>query len=536
MLEKPSAEDIKVKEYSYYFPYWGEMWGNIPKNLVLSGDVEGVLPEEWNNYIPSCEDSNMIVKYDNNNDTYSIWPNKIGIYNVIYTNRYFPDIKFSINYNFKKCIDGFMMEVSPIIAGFKTLYPGQKIEAQLSDDCIPLSAYESFEVTSKDGQDPDSIAIVDIDPVSNKISVTALSEGNLWIHYILPILKGNSSPNYGFSFRIIEKPTVEEEPEIDANGEGEILTNVNQKVKVVVPKAVAEAAGDQPLIWKSSNQDIATVDENGVVTPTALGLTILTASVENAVSRANETVLMTLEFWVTDLIAEVPETITIGTPAQASYIVDAGKDRYDKNIKPEWSSSDPSVVTIDSDGNMTGISEGKATITLKTNIGTKNVEVTVETGSAPAESLSISPSDVALTVGSHLSLSAKGAGGKKVVWRTSDSFVAQIDENGVITAIAPGTAIITATIEGSSTSATIRATVFERTTGIEEAETSEPVITVDNLTVSVSGIDADLPVEIYNVSGQLFGQFKGSCNIQVTHSGVYIVRIGNSARKVIVKH
>ena len=141
-----------------------------------------------------------------------------------------------------------------------------------------------------------------------------------------------------------------------------------------------------------------------------------------------------------------------------------------------WSTSDSSVATVDENGKVTGVGEGSATITATDEDGNKQtVTVTVTDNSQTPgdndndndndndthDNWSIEPSeDFSLKVGDKKKLTADGDG---VTWKSSNEKVAKVDQNGNVTAVGAGTAIITATDEYGNTK-TIKVTVTKKTT------------------------------------------------------------------------
>jgi hypothetical protein len=126
-----------------------------------------------------------------------------------------------------------------------------------------------------------------------------------------------------------------------------------------------------------------------------------------------------------------------------------------------WTSSDPTVVRVDSDGNTTALKVGSATVTAA--LDGKQGQTLVEVLPPPAVASVRVMGDVAnLEPGESRLLyprirSANGADldGRQVAWSTSDSTVVRVLQNGEITGVRGGTATITATSEGVSGSVTI---------------------------------------------------------------------------------
>lgn len=155
---------------------------------------------------------------------------------------------------------------------------------------------------------------------------------------------------------------------------------------------------------------------------------------------------------VVEWSGKVGESVTLS----ATVFPDTGKS-------VTWSSSNEGVATVDTDGKVTAVSLGTATITATSGSVSATCEVTVV--STPAESISLDRESAQLKVGESIAFEATVLPGdatdKSVVWSTSDEAVATVDGNGNVTAIDVGEAIITATTtDGSGISASCHVTVL----------------------------------------------------------------------------
>ena len=138
-----------------------------------------------------------------------------------------------------------------------------------------------------------------------------------------------------------------------------------------VDASVNEDATNKELIYKSSDPEIAEVDENGNVTPKKPGtVTITITSKDN--TTITETVEVTVKNPVTELTAKDDFTIEIEEVENLDAKVN--EDATDKTLIYE--TSDPGVVKVDSDGNVVGVSEGTATITI-TSVDNPSISETV---------------------------------------------------------------------------------------------------------------------------------------------------------------
>ena len=101
--------------------------------------------------------------------------------------------------------------------------------------------------------------------------------------------------------------------------------------------------------------------------------------------------------------------------------------------------------------------DGKLTVNGGTLNGTPNGDVTYK-----VTSVSLSPSTLNLDVGSSETFTAtitpSNATNKNVTWSSNNESVATVDASGVVTAVAPGTAAITATADGKSATCTVTVT------------------------------------------------------------------------------
>ena len=133
-------------------------------------------------------------------------------------------------------------------------------------------------------------------------------------------------------------------------------------------------------------------------------------------------------------------------PLEVSFTVD-GKDVNKALLS--YASSDENIATVDLNGNVTGVTEGKAYITVS--YGEKSVKATVNV-TLRVNKMKLSHTSVLLPIGKTKKVSATVQYGltkienPSLVWESSDTTVATV-ENGVITAVSNGKANVTVTYE-----------------------------------------------------------------------------------------
>ena len=122
-----------------------------------------------------------------------------------------------------------------------------------------------------------------------------------------------------------------------------------------------------------------------------------------------------------------------------------------------WKSSDEKVATVDESGEVTAVGNGTSNITATTEDGGKTAtcKVTVE---IPELTLSLDKTELTLTqTEEQQKLTATVSDPEeKVTWLSSDPFVATVTRDGTVTAIANGTATITASARDKTASCTVK--------------------------------------------------------------------------------
>lgn len=127
-------------------------------------------------------------------------------------------------------------------------------------------------------------------------------------------------------------------------------------------------ATDKTVTWKSSDTAVAAVDENGTITPCGIGTASITVTTADGGFKA-ECIVRVTKYDIpvrAVFIENAIEALRINGDYQlTSYVYP--ENARDKSVT--WSSSDPNVVTVDSNGNIKGISEGNAMISVASKNG-----------------------------------------------------------------------------------------------------------------------------------------------------------------------
>jgi uncharacterized protein YjdB len=218
------------------------------------------------------------------------------------------------------------------------------------------------------------------------------------------------------------------------------------------------ALTDRAIAWSSENAAVATVSPTGLVTAASVGATTVTASSEG--KAVSIVVTVTPPPVAVVVVQPDPAAVAVGQTAtlQATLRDAGGAVLVDRVVS--WTSSSDAVARVSAAGVVTGIAPGKATITATSEgiSGTSVVTVTV----LAVATVTIAPEAPSLVVRENATLSAtlRDANGavladRPVTWSSSAAAVATVTASGLVTAVAPGTAVITASSEGKSGTTTI---------------------------------------------------------------------------------
>ncbi len=262
--------------------------------------------------------------------------------------------------------------------------------------------------------------------------------------------------------------------------------------KVSVPNVYAPysktfptgTTGKNPISWESSNEEILTVS-NGEALGHKGGMTTITAAV-GALSegtetddriKASKTVSVTVPLedirlsWADSEEEVTKATINRNEETTRNLTTTFLPDDVTDNKKVAYKTSNSDVVAVDTAGKLTFKKPGTAVITAtatssnkeygKKGVISKTVKITV---TAPVTGISLNKEEVLL---SYTTASAPTTqlsvvytpsdtdSEKNVTWESSDEKVAVVDENGKVTAVGGGSAVITATSCGYSAQCTV---------------------------------------------------------------------------------
>ena len=243
------------------------------------------------------------------------------------------------------------------------------------------------------------------------------------------------------------------------------------------------AKGRQEVTWTSANPSIVTVNSNGYATAVGAGVTTVTAtSVDNNAVQASCT------FTIIPRVASV--TLSENSIEMSLSALEQPVHQLTATVLPAnaiqdviWASQDPTVCTVDANGLVTALKEGKTAVTVTPLDGQDMMSVCYVSvvkptppvpPTVPATGITISQTDYTMHTGDELSLQANvlpATAPQQVQWTTSDATVATVSDGGLVKAVGAGEATVTVTSEDNpELHATCRLTVIPR---VERVDLSE---------------------------------------------------------------
>ncbi len=234
------------------------------------------------------------------------------------------------------------------------------------------------------------------------------------------------------------------------NDEMEVFVGDNVQMHATVLPTDAS----QVLNWTSSKPAVATIDSNGKLTAVGEGITVVVVSTTDG-SNLNATCIVTVKPVMATSISLSSSQLSMEKDQTVTLIATIEPDNV--TVKTvSWSSSNNSIATVDQNGKVTAKALGNAVITATTTDGT-NLSATcqVTVGAITVKSVTLDQHEAQVVLGNTLQLTATvlpaDAANKNLAWQSSNTSIATVDQNGLVTSKALGQVIITAhTTDGSN--------------------------------------------------------------------------------------
>lgn len=198
------------------------------------------------------------------------------------------------------------------------------------------------------------------------------------------------------------------------------------------------------VTFKSLNEKVATVDANGVVTGVSEGNADIVITTEEGGFEAKCTVRVDgIDARGIERVGDKTVTMGLNQTRQLQVKI-TPSDTTNKNV--QWTSSNNSVATVDSNGGVTSKNSGSTIITVTTHNGLKTeFFIEVET---PVTNITLNSNEINLNPGGTFKLYAtvnpSNASNKNIKWISANESIATVDQSGNVTADVAGTTYISA--------------------------------------------------------------------------------------------
>ncbi|MCM1076581.1 MAG: leucine-rich repeat protein [Bacteroides sp.] len=277
-----------------------------------------------------------------------------------------------------------------------------------------------------------------------------------------------------------------------------------------------ENAMVESLKWYSNNEAVAIVNSEGVVTAINIGQSIITVSCGDLSATCVITVMPTT---VSSISIDKNEwSAKVGDTVQLTATV-MPEDATDKSVM--WSSSDESVATVTNEGLVTAVGVGDAVIKV-TSVDGSNVSALCNVTVRPilVESIEVSPDVWDGIEGETLHLDVvilpENATDKTVEYVSTDTSIAQVDQDGLVSVISVGNCkILVSTLDGSNLTAEC---IITSSAGIDEIL-----------------VDGEATWTVYNVNGVLLKKNCDKNDLRQLTPGVYILQSGQNTIKIVIR-
>ncbi|MBL0171714.1 MAG: Ig-like domain-containing protein [Gemmatimonadaceae bacterium] len=252
----------------------------------------------------------------------------------------------------------------------------------------------------------------------------------------------------------------------------------NAAIAATVTSIAGDRAPDGPIHWTSEDSAIVAVDVNGLVTGVSPGSARVTATFDDD-TRVNVQVFVTSVLRPVSRLVISPPTVNLITGNTARVTVqaldDAGIPVAGAIIA--FGSDSTQIATARVTTTRTrelnqvfvigAVSPGATLVTATSQGATTSAPVVVTPVVTPVSQVTVSPANVTLAAGGAVRLTSQvldrighPVAGATVAYASDASPVAVVDQSGLITAVGPGTARITATSHGVNTISQVNVTTL----------------------------------------------------------------------------
>lgn len=280
----------------------------------------------------------------------------------------------------------------------------------------------------------------------------------------------------------------------------DLFINSSVALQVLALDGNGTSIGGKTPSFQTEDPSIATVSATGIVIGVALGKTHVVATVDG---KSAKSTIRVVKIPISRVILDPPTATTIDV-AQAIDIKAQPQDAAGNNLNDRvcaFTSSNPAVASVASTGGqaarVTGVAIGPATITANCESVLASLGVTVLPQFKTAKVLITPSGPQVLRIGTSLQLTATAYDAQNNVipnrpqtWTSSNPLIATVDVNtGKVTAVAPGSITITATVDNIQQSSPLLVTLVPLKS-VTVAPDSFAIFETTSKQLTLTGIDS----------------------------------------------
>ncbi|MGN0437191.1 MAG: Ig-like domain-containing protein [Lachnospiraceae bacterium] len=224
-----------------------------------------------------------------------------------------------------------------------------------------------------------------------------------------------------------------------------LVVGENRQLSVT---CLPEDGTDQTLCWLSSDDEIAKVSQEGIVTGCGIGQVVITAVAANGIDDNVKTAftLQVSDSPIEEITFEKPQyKLSLGGKCKINPVI-VPETAFVNNL--EYVSSDTDIFSVDENGEITGNSVGSGELLVRTMDGNISATCIVEIVAPAISNITFDCNELVLEVGQEKVINASVIPGDiptgGIVWNSSDSSVVEVTQDGKVIGKKCGTAMVVA--------------------------------------------------------------------------------------------
>ena len=412
------------------------------------------------------------------------------------------------------------------VEGLNINIPNQTLKKGETIDLIatPTTAAEETGVITWTSSNP-SVATVE----NGKVTAISPNDGSASTAIITATWTSNMNPQHKetvtSTITVIDPIT-----KIELNKDSLTLEGKGKEEKLEVKLTPNITSSDKTITWTSSDNSVATINNNGVVKSVGKGSATITATTSNGLT-ASLNVTVTIPTTSVTINSQKEITMNINTTNNLTAKVEPS----DNSDTLNWTSSDNNIVSVNNLGMITAKNAGTAIITAKS--GAKEDKITVNVVIPVTSFHLVSKDNIKVLKGTTSTIVTKinpeNATDQTITWTSNNESVATVNDSGIVTAKNAGFSVITGSLSnGMKVTVTVEVEIIPitdmefATDKLEikrkEEKQLEVIVTPENTTEKdqIKWTSSDEEIAIVNEFGIVTGKKEGTVTITATYKDI----------------